>query len=74
MWATQYLELDSWHQLITSGGLGTMGFGLPAAIGAKIGNPDKEVVCFPGMAVCRMDDSGDGDGGCAGGAGHHLRV
>ena len=44
MWATQYLELDSWHQLITSGGLGTMGFGLPAAIGAKIGNPDKEVV------------------------------
>ena len=46
MWATQYLELDSWHQLITSGGLGTMGFGFPAAIGAKIGNRDKEVVCL----------------------------
>ena len=38
MWATQYLELDSNSQLLTSGGLGTMGFGLPAAIGAKIAN------------------------------------
>ena len=44
MWATQYLELDSWHQLITSGGLGTMGFGFPAAIGAKIGNHAKVIV------------------------------
>ena len=55
MWATQYLELDSWHQLITSGGLGTMGFGLPAAIGAKIGNPDKEVVCFSGDGGLQMN-------------------
>lgn len=36
MWATQYLELDEQSQLITSGGLGTMGFGFPAAIGAKL--------------------------------------
>ena len=36
MWATQYLELDEQSQLITSGGLGTMGFGFPAAIGAKM--------------------------------------
>ena len=37
MWATQYLELDEQSQLITSGGLGTMGFGFPAAIGADAG-------------------------------------
>ncbi|MFR4350053.1 MAG: biosynthetic-type acetolactate synthase large subunit [Roseburia sp.] len=55
MWATQYLELDSRHQLITSGGLGTMGFGLPAAIGAKIGNPDKEVLCFCGDGGLQMN-------------------
>lgn len=55
MWATQYLELDPWHQLITSGGLGTMGFGFPAAIGAKIGNPDKEVVCFSGDGGMQMN-------------------
>lgn len=55
MWATQYLELDAWHQLITSGGLGTMGFGLPAAIGAKIGNPGREVVCFSGDGGLQMN-------------------
>lgn len=55
MWATQYLELDFWHQLITSGGLGTMGFGFPAAIGAKIGNPEKEVVCFSGDGGMQMN-------------------
>ena len=55
MWATQYLELDDWHRLITSGGLGTMGFGLPAAIGAKIGNPGKEVVCFSGDGGFQMN-------------------
>ena len=48
MWATQYLELDEQSQLITSGGLGTMGFGFPAAIGAKIANPKKPVVCITG--------------------------
>ncbi len=55
MWATQYLELDAWHQLITSGGLGTMGFGFPAAIGAKIGNRKKEVVCFSGDGGMQMN-------------------
>ena len=55
MWACQYLELDSWHQLITSGGLGTMGFGLPAAIGASLGNPGKEVVCFCGDGGMQMN-------------------
>jgi acetolactate synthase-1/2/3 large subunit len=55
MWATQYLQIDAWHKLITSGGLGVMGFGLPAAIGAKIGNPDKEVVCFCGDGGMQMN-------------------
>ena len=55
MWATQYLELDSNSQLLTSGGLGTMGFGLPAAIGAKIANPDKEVVCISGDGGLQMN-------------------
>lgn len=55
MWATQYLELDFWHKLITSGGLGTMGFGFPAAIGAKIGNPDMPVVCITGDGGFQMN-------------------
>ncbi|MGN0348666.1 MAG: biosynthetic-type acetolactate synthase large subunit [Roseburia sp.] len=55
MWATQYLEVDPWHPLITSGGLGTMGFGFPAAVGAKIGNRDKEVVCISGDGGLQMN-------------------
>lgn len=55
MWATQYLELDERSQLITSGGLGTMGFGLPAAIGAKIANPDRSVVCISGDGGLQMN-------------------
>ena len=55
MWATQYLELDEGSQLLTSGGLGTMGFGLPAAIGAKIANPDKDVVCISGDGGLQMN-------------------
>lgn len=55
MWATQYLELDENSQLITSGGLGTMGFGFPAAIGAKIANPDRNVVCITGDGGFQMN-------------------
>lgn len=55
MWATQYLDIDENKQLITSGGLGTMGFGFPAAIGAKIGNPDKPVVCISGDGGMQMN-------------------
>ena len=55
MWATQYLELGPEKQLITSGGLGTMGFGFPAAIGAKIANPDKDVVCISGDGGMQMN-------------------
>lgn len=55
MWATQYLELDEKKKFITSGGLGTMGFGFPAAIGAKIANPDKPVVCVTGDGGFQMN-------------------
>ena len=55
LWTTQYLELDEQRQLITSGGLGTMGFGFPAAIGAKLGNPDKQVICITGDGGFQMN-------------------
>lgn len=55
MWATQYLNLSEKHQMITSGGLGTMGFGFPAAIGAKIGNRDKTVICVTGDGGFQMN-------------------
>ena len=55
MWAAQYLEMNDRKQFITSGGLGTMGFGLPAAIGAKLGNPDTPVVCISGDGGFQMN-------------------
>ncbi|MCI8300662.1 MAG: biosynthetic-type acetolactate synthase large subunit [Lachnospiraceae bacterium] len=55
MWATQYIELNEKKQFITSGGLGTMGFGFPAAIGAKIGCPDKPVICISGDGGMQMN-------------------
>lgn len=55
MWATQYLKLQGESQMITSGGLGTMGFGLPAAIGAAIGRPDAKVVCITGDGGLQMN-------------------
>ena len=55
MWATQYLEMGPKNKMITSGGLGTMGFGFPAAIGAKIANPDREVVCISGDGGMQMN-------------------
>ena len=55
MWATQYLEMGPNNKMITSGGLGTMGFGFPAAIGAKIANPDTDVVCISGDGGMQMN-------------------
>lgn len=55
MWASQYLDVNEKKQIITSGGLGTMGFGFPAALGAKIGNPDKAVVCITGDGGFQMN-------------------
>nr|VNQ67929.1 acetolactate synthase large subunit [Streptococcus pneumoniae] len=54
MWTAQYYPYQNGRQLVTSGGLGTMGFGIPAAIGAKIANPDKEVVLFVGDGGFQM--------------------
>ena len=54
MWAAQYYHLDQPHPIITSGGLGTMGFGLPAAIGAQIARPDKEVWAIVGDGGFQM--------------------
>ena len=55
MWATQFYKYKKPHQLLTSGGLGTMGYGLGAAIGAKTGNPDKTVINFAGDGCFRMN-------------------
>lgn len=55
MWAIQHFHFDYPGQLITSGGFGTMGFGLGAAIGAKIGNPDKAVILITGDGSFRMN-------------------
>ena len=55
MWAAQYIELNEKKQYITSAGLGTMGFGFPAAIGAKIGCPEKQVVCITGDGGMQMN-------------------
>ena len=57
MWAAQYYHFSRPRQWINSGGLGTMGFGLPAAIGAKVARPDEPVVCLAGdgslVMVCQ---------------------
>jgi acetolactate synthase-1/2/3 large subunit len=54
MWAAQYLQCDVPRSFITSGGLGTMGFGLPAAIGAKLGRPEATVVNIDGDGCFQM--------------------
>ena len=54
MWAAQYFKCRRPHQWVTSGGLGTMGFGLPAAIGAAFANPGKRVVCISGDGSFQM--------------------
>ena len=55
MWAAQYYKYKEPRTLITSGGLGTMGYGLGAAIGAKFGRPDKVVVNIAGDGCFRMN-------------------
>ena len=55
MFVTQYAEITEKKQLVTSGGLGTMGYGFPAAIGAKIGNPDRTVIAISGDGGMQMN-------------------
>jgi acetolactate synthase-1/2/3 large subunit len=55
MWTSQFLTMKKGTRLITSGGLGTMGFGLPAAIGAKIADPDRCVICITGDGGMQMN-------------------
>ena len=55
MWSAQYYHFSRPGQLITSGGFGTMGFGLGAAMGAKLGNPDKTVLHMTGDGCFRMN-------------------
>lgn len=55
MWAAQYYKYHRPRQLLTSGGLGTMGYGLGAAIGAQVANPDKQVVNIAGDGCFRMN-------------------
>ena len=55
MWAAQYLHFEKPNRLVTSGGLGTMGFGLPAALGVQIAHPDALVVAVTGECSLQMN-------------------
>ncbi|MBB3980958.1 acetolactate synthase-1/2/3 large subunit [Sphingobium fontiphilum] len=55
MWAAQHFGFDGPNKWLTSGGLGTMGYGFPAAIGAQMGNPDSLVICIAGDASIQMN-------------------
>jgi acetolactate synthase-1/2/3 large subunit len=54
MWAMQYVVCERPRTFLTSGGLGTMGYGLPAAVGAKAARPDATVVCIDGDGCFQM--------------------
>ena len=55
MWTAQYYPVTKARQLLTSGSLGTMGFGLPTALGAALSNPDKRIVCISGDGSILMN-------------------
>lgn len=55
MWTAQAYPLNRPRQWLTSGGLGTMGFGLPAAVGAALANPERKVICFSGDGSLMMN-------------------
>lgn len=55
MWAAQYLGMSNPNEWLSSGGLGTMGYGFPAAVGASVGNPNKNVICIAGEGSIQMN-------------------
>lgn len=55
LWTTQFLELKEHCQMLTSGGLGTMGYGFPAALGAQLGNPGRDVLLISGDGGMQMN-------------------
>ena len=55
MWAAQFYKYDHPRQFLSSGGLGTMGYGFPASIGAKVANPKKEVILIAGDGSIQMN-------------------
>ncbi|RKY43324.1 MAG: biosynthetic-type acetolactate synthase large subunit [Candidatus Omnitrophota bacterium] len=55
MWAAQFYKINNPRHFLSSGGLGTMGYGFPASIGAKVGNPDKEVIDIAGDGSIQMN-------------------
>lgn len=55
MWAAQYLQFNKPNKWLTSGGLGTMGYGVPAALGAQVANPDALTICVSGDASFMMN-------------------
>jgi len=55
MWSCQYVDFKHPRHWASSGGLGTMGFGVPAAMGAAFGNPDKQIICISGDGSFQMN-------------------
>jgi len=55
MWAAQHFGFEHPHEWMTSGGLGTMGYGMPAALGVQVAHPDATVICFTGDASIMMN-------------------
>lgn len=57
MWTAQYYKFKDPRTFVTSGGLGTMGFGFPAGIGAQVGRPDKKIIVIAGDGSFKMNSS-----------------
>ena len=74
MWAHQHVHREESRTFISSGGLGTMGFGFPAAIGAKIGRPDAQVVCVAGDGSIQMNLQASAPALGSGAAGKELVI
>ena len=59
MWAAQHYKFDKPNRWMTSGGLGTMGYGLPAAVGVQVANPGKASYRYCRRSFCFNDDAGN---------------